>query len=42
MPPHIPTGHWVVCLLKETPQPNICYMYGGFVPSKLKTAHEVL
>ena len=41
-PPHIPTGHCVVCLLKETPQPNICHVCGGIVPSKLKMSHEVL
>ena len=41
-PPHIPTGHYVVCLLKETPQPNICHVCGDFFPSKHKTAHEVL
>ena len=41
-PPHIPTGRCVLCLLKETLQPNNCYMCGGFFPSKLKPAHEVL
>ena len=41
-PPHIPTGHCVVCLSKETPHLNKCHVCGGFFPRKLKTAHQVL
>ena len=32
-PPHIPAGHCVVCLLKETPQLNMYHVSGGFFPS---------
>ena len=41
-PPHIPTEHCVVGLLKDTPHPNNCHVYGGFFSSKLKMAHQVL
>ena len=41
-PPHIPTVHCEVCLMKEILQPNICYVCGGFFPSNIKTAHQVL
>ena len=41
-PPPIPTGHRVVRLLIEIPQPNICHVCGGCLPSKLKLVHQVL